>query len=146
MVKDQFNMAIVYAEQSVRWPATSAHATSRPTRWARSASRSTERGDEDLGIRLVRESLVMTKEIDRAHDLHRAYSNLSTALQDGGRPDEAYAVAIEGVEWAHRMGMWRLQGRSSGRSRIGPDRLRSVGRGLADPRRRGRPGDRGVAG
>ena len=110
MVKDQFKMAIVYAEQSVLMARDVGARDIEAYSLGTLGIATTERGDEDLGIRLLRESVVMTKEIDRAHDLHRAYSNLSTALQDGGRPDEAYAVAMEGVEWAHRMGMWRLQG------------------------------------
>ena len=110
MVKDQFTLAAVYAEQAVLMArdvgARDVEAYALGTLGISVA----ELGDDDLGIRLLRESMVMTKEISRAHDLHRAYSNLSTVLQDVGRAEEAYEVAIEGVGWARRLGMWRLQG------------------------------------
>jgi DNA-binding CsgD family transcriptional regulator len=110
MVKDQFTQAIAYAEQSVLMARDVGARDIEAYSLGTLGIATTERGDEDLGIRLLRECLVITTEIDRAHDLHRAYSNLSTALQDAARPDEAYTVAMEGVQWAQRMGMWRLQG------------------------------------
>ena len=69
-----------------------------------------ELGDCDRAIELGRRSLEMTLVIDRAHDLHRTYSNFSSVLQTCGRSAESAEVALEGVEWARRLGMWRLQG------------------------------------
>ena len=69
-----------------------------------------ELGDCDRAIELGRRSLAMTLEIERAHDLHRTYSNFSSVLQICGRSAESAEVALAGVEWARRLGMWRLQG------------------------------------
>ena len=110
MVKEQFTQAVEYGEQAIAIArdvgARDIEAYSLGTLGVAYA----ELGDDELGIRLLKEGLELTKEIDRAHDMHRAYSNLSTILEETGRYEEAFAVALEGVGWAHRIGMWRLQG------------------------------------
>ncbi len=110
MVKDQFSSAARHAEQAVGMArsvgARDVEAYALNTLGVATA----ELGDMEAGIRILREAMDRTLEIERAHDLHRAFSNLSTVLQDAGRPEEAVAVAMEGVGWARRLGMWRLQG------------------------------------
>ncbi|MDQ2689905.1 MAG: AAA family ATPase, partial [Chloroflexota bacterium] len=67
-------------------------------------------GDCSGGVAIARDALALARALDRAYEIHRAYSNLSTALEVCGKADEAAEVALEGVEWARRHGMWRLQG------------------------------------
>ncbi|HEX5014004.1 MAG TPA: AAA family ATPase [Candidatus Limnocylindrales bacterium] len=110
MLKDQFTPAAAYAEQSVLMARDVGARDIEAYSLGTLGVAVTELGDEDLGIRLLRESMVMTKELTRAHDLHRVYSNLSTVLQDASRQEEAFELAMEGVQWAQRLGMWRLQG------------------------------------
>jgi DNA-binding CsgD family transcriptional regulator len=110
MVKDQFSLAAAHARQAVEMArsvgAADVEAYSLNTLGVSVA----ELGNLDEGIALLRESMTMTRRMERAHDLHRAYANLSTVLQDAGRQAEAVEVAMEGVRWSRQLGMWRLQG------------------------------------
>ena len=68
-------------------------------------------GETDAGIAMLRRALAMAHELQMSViDFHRAYANLSTALQVGGDLEGSIACALEGVEWARRRGLWRLQG------------------------------------
>ena len=69
------------------------------------------RGDCAEGLPLLRQAASMAHELDiAAVDFHRTYANLSTALHNCGQLEEAVAVALEGVQWAKKRGLWRLQG------------------------------------
>jgi DNA-binding CsgD family transcriptional regulator len=57
-----------------------------------------DRGDIDLGIALVRESLGIAEEAGNPDQLYRAYNNLAHVLGLAGRLEEAAALVFEGDE------------------------------------------------
>jgi ATP/maltotriose-dependent transcriptional regulator MalT len=65
----------------------------------------------DEGLPLLRHALEMAHDLRlSAMDFHRAYANLSTGLQICGDLEGSVAIALEGVDWAKRHGLWQLQG------------------------------------
>ena len=55
-----------------------------------------DRGDTELGIALVRESLVIAEEAGNPDQLYRAYNNLAHVLGVAGRLEEAARLVFEG--------------------------------------------------
>ena len=64
-------------------------------------------GARDEGIETMREALAIATDRTSPDDLQRTYVNLSDALDQAGRVEEAVALALEGVEAARRLGLGR---------------------------------------
>jgi ATP/maltotriose-dependent transcriptional regulator MalT len=64
-------------------------------------------GDFDLGIRYVRQALLIAEEVQDTSALAGGYIDLSHLLTMAGRLEEAAQVALEGCEVASRLGLER---------------------------------------
>jgi DNA-binding CsgD family transcriptional regulator/tetratricopeptide (TPR) repeat protein len=62
-------------------------------------------GKPDAGIANLRAALEIATANGHLEDLHRAYSNLTYALENTGRMSEALAVAYEALEHSRRLGL-----------------------------------------
>lgn len=68
-------------------------------------------GDCDRGLRLAAEARDLAHALHlSAIDMHRVYSNEGSAMQLCGDLEGAVRVSMDGVEWARRHSLWRLQG------------------------------------
>jgi DNA-binding CsgD family transcriptional regulator/tetratricopeptide (TPR) repeat protein len=68
-------------------------------------------GDCETGLPMLREALRMAHEHHVSSiDFHRSYANLSSSLEACGQVEEAASVALEGIDWAKKRGLWRMQG------------------------------------
>ncbi|MBW3563021.1 MAG: AAA family ATPase [Actinobacteria bacterium] len=56
--------------------------------------------DLEAGVAHLQESLRVAEEVGSADDVLRAYINLNSTLEHGGRSDEAIRVGYEGITWA----------------------------------------------
>jgi DNA-binding CsgD family transcriptional regulator/tetratricopeptide (TPR) repeat protein len=68
------------------------------------------RGDSDLGVERLRDSLAVAKEVQDPHDVGSAYINLSHVYGLAGRLDEEVALCREGTEELVRYGQQRQPG------------------------------------
>ena len=65
-----------------------------------------ELGDPEAGISALRRALMLSERAGRFDDVHRAYLNLSTVLDDdAGRPQEALQVLQQGLERLRELGL-----------------------------------------
>lgn len=62
-------------------------------------------GSPDDGIAALRSALTIARESDHLEDVHRAYANLTFALENAGRCAEALQTAIEGLDHSRRAGL-----------------------------------------
>jgi DNA-binding CsgD family transcriptional regulator/tetratricopeptide (TPR) repeat protein len=67
-------------------------------------------GDVDAGLAMLRESLVLAKEIASAEDAARAYVNLIDTLKVSARFDEAIGLVEEAFTFSHSHGLTALYG------------------------------------
>jgi DNA-binding CsgD family transcriptional regulator/tetratricopeptide (TPR) repeat protein len=67
----------------------------------------TAHGDIESGVVLLRQALVIAREVGNPDDLATAYVNLTHVLGLGGRVDEVVEVAREGADVLARMGLAR---------------------------------------
>jgi DNA-binding CsgD family transcriptional regulator len=59
------------------------------------------------GMVSMRQALAIEQELGSPDELQRTYTNLAEAYDQDGRVEEAAGLALEGVEWARRMGSGR---------------------------------------
>jgi class 3 adenylate cyclase/tetratricopeptide (TPR) repeat protein len=67
-------------------------------------------GDMESAVASGRKGLKIAGEFGLATEILRAYVNGSQAIDDAGRPQEALAMGIEGIDAARRLGMDRAAG------------------------------------
>jgi DNA-binding CsgD family transcriptional regulator/tetratricopeptide (TPR) repeat protein len=67
-------------------------------------------GELDAGIDLIREAISIAEEVRDWDDLGRGYACLSTALDNGGRIEEAWRISLEGVERLRANGLGATYG------------------------------------
>ena len=111
MLQDQMTRAIVVGREAIRLARKTAAPHVEAYAMCGLGVAYVDRGDCKRGLALLVRAAEMAKELQlSAIDFHRTHANLSTAYQMCGELERSLAVALDGVEWAKRRALWRLQG------------------------------------